>query len=136
MATDRDIMKSARLTELLKSNGFTGDSRFFRHTLPEFLSQTDEQGVDRLSANDDPSEAVIDVYAGDYITAAVHVGAGLSFAETADSEWSDSERICVEVRLQDVLAQGGRIYPVESIITTRTWYFTLPNGGVDVRRAE
>jgi hypothetical protein len=136
MDTDHDIEQIARLAELLKSNGFTGDSRFFRHTLPEFLSPTDEPGVDRLSANDDPSESVVDVYAGDHITAAVHLGPGLSFTESADNEWSDSNRVCVELRLQDVLDQGGRVYPVESIITSRTWYFTLPRGGVEVREIE
>jgi hypothetical protein len=34
------------------------------------------------------------------------------------------------------LDQGGRIYPVESVITSRIWYLTLPEGGVRVRKIE
>lgn len=45
-------------------------------------------------------------------------------------------RTGVEIRLQDALDQGGRIYPVESVITGRVWYLTLPEGGVVVREIE
>ena len=36
----------------------------------------------------------------------------------------------VAVRLGDVLAQGGLIYPVESVITEKVWYCTLPAGSI------
>jgi hypothetical protein len=39
----------------------------------------------------------------------------------------------VEVRLGDILRQGGLIYPVESVTVERVWYCTLPEGAVDVR---
>ena len=39
----------------------------------------------------------------------------------------------VEVRLQDILQQGGLLYPVESVTVERVWYCTLPGDGVDVR---
>jgi len=42
----------------------------------------------------------------------------------------------VEIRLQDVFDQEGLIYPVESVITDRAWYCTLPEGSVEVRAAE
>ena len=64
---------------------------------------------------------------------AQQIGPGLAFSESADHEWLDSGRTAVEVRLQDVLSQGGLIYPVESIVTDRVWYLTLPDGGVRVR---
>ena len=32
----------------------------------------------------------------------------------------------VEVRLEDVLRQGGLVYPVESVSVERVWYCTLP----------
>jgi hypothetical protein len=124
------------LAELMASNDLNAESRFYRHTLPEFLEPAGEGGLHRLSANDDPSEAVVDVYGGGHISLAMRVGPGLAFAETAESEWQDSDRVCVEVHLADVLEQGGLIYPVESVITDRVWYMTLPSGGVTVRVAD
>ena len=56
-----------KLAELMRSSSFSGESRFYRQTLPEFLTPTDEAGVFRVSANDDPSEAVIDIYAGHHV---------------------------------------------------------------------
>jgi hypothetical protein len=39
----------------------------------------------------------------------------------------------VEVRLGDILDQGGLLYPVESVTVEKAWYCTLPTGGVEVR---
>ena len=64
------------------------------------------------------------------------MGPDLAFAESSDNEWSTSERKTIEVRLEEVLGQGGLIYPVESVITERVWYFTLPQGWVTVRELE
>lgn len=120
--------------KLMESNGFTGESCFYRYTLPEFLESLDEPGMLQISANPDPSESVINVYKDDHIWLAAQIGAGLAFAETAENEWKAAGRIGIEVRLQDLLDQGGLIYPVQSIITERVWYFTLPSGSVRVRK--
>ncbi len=125
-----------KLAELMRSSSFSGESRFYRQTLPEFLTSTDEAGVLRISANDDPSEAVIDIYGGDRICLARQMGPGLAFAESPDNEWATSKRKTIEVRLEEVLGQGGLIYPVESVITERVWYFTLPQGWVKVQELE
>ena len=55
--------------------------------------------------------------------------------ESADHEWRSSERRAVSVRIGDVLEQGGRIYPVASVISEPTWYLTMPAGSVEVREA-
>ena len=118
----------------MQSNGFSGESRFYRSTLPDFITATDNPGIYLITANDDPSEAVVDVYSQGHICLAQQVGSGLAFSESEASEWREPGRTVVELRLQDVLDQGGRVYPVESVITERVWYFTLPEGGVRVRR--
>jgi hypothetical protein len=46
-----------------------------------------------------------------------------------------TDRVEVEVSVQELLAQGGAMYPVESVTVERAWYFTLPSGGLDVREA-
>lgn len=124
------------LEDLFQSNGFTGETRLYRQTLSEYLTVTDEPGVYRVSANPDPSEAVVDIYAEDNVSLAVHMGPGLAFAASQDNEWAAPERVGIEVRLQDVLDQGGLLYPVESVITSRVWYLTFPEGSVRVRKAD
>ena len=122
-----------KIAALMEAHGFTGETRFYRYTLPEFLDPLEEAGTYRISANADPSEAVVDVYAGGHVCLAAQVGSGLAFAESADNDWMEPGRTGIEIRLQDALDQGGRIYPVESVITGRVWYLTLPEGGVRVR---
>ena len=125
-----------KIVGLMETHGFTRETRFYRYPLPEFLEPLEEPGTYRISDNADPSEAVVDVYAGGYISLAAQVGAGLAFAESADNDWMESGRTGVEIRLQDALDKGGRTYPVESVITSRIWYLTLPEGGVRVRKVE
>ena len=125
-----------RVMEQVATLGLTPESRFYRHTRSEFLEPLDEPGRYRISASADPSEAVEDVYAGGHTVLATHLGPGLAFAKVPESQWQESGRTCVELRLQDVLDQGGRVYPVQSVTTERVWYFTLPKGGVQVRSVD
>ena len=127
------IIDNAKLEEFMRSNHLTAETRLYRCSLPEFVMPTDQPGVVELSANKDPSEAVIDVYEQGHITLAVHIAAGLAFAESADNDWKTDERVSVELCLGDALEQGGLIYPVESITTERVWYVTLPKGTIRVR---
>lgn len=132
--TNTDIIQK-KIEEILQSNGLTNETKLYRYTLPEFIEEN-EAGELVLSANDDPSEAIVDVYEGGHGSLASHVGPGLAFAQSKENEWTADDRTAVEVRLQDVLEQGGRIYPVESVITERVWYFTLPSGSVRVKVAD
>jgi hypothetical protein len=134
MTAHDDAHAQTALEELMRENGFTEETRFYRETLPEFLSPTDSPGVFRISANPEPSESVIDLYAGGHISVAEQIGRGLAFVESAGNEWRSDDRATVSIRLKDVLDQGGRIYPVQTVITEKTWYFTLPGGSVEVRK--
>jgi hypothetical protein len=118
---------------LLSSNGFTKESRFYRCTLPEFLRPGAEPDSFLLSANGESPEAVVDVYGSGHIVVAEQIGPGLALAQERDNQWLSPERKLVEVRLGDVLAQGGLVYPVESVVTEKTWFMTLPQGEVPVR---
>ena len=121
------------LDALLQSNGFSNESRFYRCTLPEFLKPGPYPETFFVSANCESPESVVDVYGGGHIAVAEQVGAGLAFAEQRENQWGSPDRKCVEVLLGDVLAQGGLVYPVESVVTERVWYLTLPTGAVQVR---
>ena len=107
-----------------------------------------------ITANAHPAESVVDVYGPGYVVQAEEVGPGLAFAAIPTPSWQETtemramrrstamsamgtnDRVEVEVRLADLLSQGGRIYPVESVTVERVWYFTLPAGGVEVREAQ
>ena len=125
---------NSKLAELMQSNHLTAESRLYRYSLSEFLTPTDDPAVFEISANEDPSEAVVNVYEQGHVVLAVHIGAGLAFSESRDNDWRETDRVCIELRLQDVLDQEGRIYPVESITTEQAWYVTLPRGTIRVRK--
>jgi len=127
-----DEKTTSELNALLEKHGLTVESRLYRYTLPEFVSET-ATGL-TISANVDPSEAVIDIYGQGHVTLAAQIGPGLAFACARDNQWDDGNRVEVDVRVQDVIDQGGLLYPVESVITERTLYATLPTGSVIVRR--
>lgn len=124
-----------KLSKVLSDNGLRPDTILYRETLSDFLEETPEAGVFLLTANDDPSEAVVDVYGGGHVSLAAQIGPGLAFAESRDNQWRSDERMTIAVRLGDVLDQGGLLYPVESVITEKVWYLTLPESKVLVRRA-
>jgi hypothetical protein len=123
----------AVLSELLTSNGLTPESLLYRYTLAEFLTQSED--TLSLSANPRADEAVADVYAQGHVTVAEHVGPGLAFGTSAE-DWRGPDRELVAVRLSDVLAQGGKLYPVESVVTCQAFFCTLPEGRVSVRKVE
>jgi hypothetical protein len=152
MTIQRDEATRATLSKLLEEHNLDGDARLFREAMRESLIPTGQPGVYSLAANASPSESVIDVYGPGYVVQGEQVGAGLAFAESASPDWQETmelrtlraspdtvrssrDRVEVEVRLTDILRQGGLIYPVESVTVERAWYCTLPDGKVDVREA-
>ena len=152
MSTPSDEAAQSILSKLLEEHGLTGESRLFREAERKSLASTGTPGGYRLAANASPSESVIDVYDGPgYVVQAEQVGPGLAFAESASPNWQETmemrtlragdtkpqsdgeDRVKVEVRIEDILRQGGRMYPVESVEVERAWYFTLPDGSIEVR---
>jgi len=141
------------LAKLLEEHGLAGDRKLYREAMREALRPTDQPGVYRLPANAHPSESVVDVYGQGHLVQAEQVGPGLAFAESASPDWQETmelrtlkagretpgappvDRVEVEVRIPDILRQGGLLYPVESVTVERAWYCTLPAGSVEVREA-
>jgi hypothetical protein len=131
----------------LAANGLSADTRLYREAVFTHLVPTGTADQFRLAANATPSESVIDVYGAGHLVQAESLGRGLAFAESSNPNWQETmemramkgvtgampeARVEVEVRLGDVLAQGGRVYPVESVTVEKAWYCTLPTGGVNV----
>jgi hypothetical protein len=151
MTKQRDAATDAVLSRLLAEHNLSPDRKFFREASRSALVATAQPGVFSLAANPRPSESVVDVYGPGYVVQAERVGPGLAFAESTAPNWQETmelrtlragagkqagaseDRVEVEVRLEDVLQQGGLIYPVESVTVERAWYFTLPEGSIEVR---
>jgi hypothetical protein len=128
-----DIDANEAITTLMNESGISRETLLYRRTLREFLTESD--GVLRVSANQEPSEAVVDVYEGGHMAQASDIGPGLAFVQGATEEWASPDRELIVVKLGAVLDQGGRIYPVASVVTEKVWYLTLPGGEVEVARA-
>jgi hypothetical protein len=150
MSTPRDEATQSALDKVLSEYSLGQDTRLFRETARDSLTPTRMPGVYRLTANPHPSESVVDVYGNGYVMQAEEAGPGLAFAESPSPNWQETvemravrtghapatgDTVEVEVRLGDVLRQGGLIYPVESVSVERVWYITLPADSVDVREA-
>ena len=135
MSHSHDPETQAKLEALMSEHGLTGETLLYRETLPEFLSTTAESSIQQISANDAASEALLNVYGDGHVWNADQIGPGLTFTESKDNEWASEDRRTICARLQDVLDQGGLVYPVESVITDRAWYVTLPSGSLFVRKA-
>jgi hypothetical protein len=123
-----------KVEEVLRDHGLSRDSMLYRESLETFLER-DDAGHETVTANADPSEAVVNVYEGGHVALAAQIGPGLAFTERRDNQWREEGRVTVAVRLGDVLDPGGMPYPVESVITEPVWYVTLPAGQVRVTRA-
>lgn len=147
MTNRRDEADEAVLSKLLRENGLTPESMLYREVERTALSPGASKGLYRLAANPSPAESVVDIYGPGYVVQAEQVGSGLAFADAPSINWQETvelrairgmqnqETMEVEIRLADLLAQGGRMYPVESVTVERAWYFTLPAGSVEVREA-
>ena len=152
MPTQRDEAIQTVLLRLLEEHQLSADTRLYREVERKSLAPTATPGVYRLAANPHPREALVDVYGPGYLVQAEDVGPGLAFAESASPAWqetkelralqagvnrgaAEADHVRVEVRLADLLEQGGVMYPVESVIVARAWYFTLPSGSIEVREA-
>ena len=152
MSTQRDQATEAVLLGLLEAHHLSSDTRLYRQAERASLSVTATPGVYRLAANAHPRETLVDVYGPGYPVQAEEVGAGLAFAESASPGWQETKELQalqagpnrgaaeggnveVEVRLADLLEQGGAMYPVQSVAVERAWYFTLPSGFIEVREA-
>ncbi len=118
--------------EVLSSNDLSLESRFYRYTLTEYLAPAGDEGETRVSANSSPDEAVIDVYNDGVTLFAKDLAPGLVFAASRECEWESADRVCIEIRVGDVLEEGGRLYPVQFV--ENAWYLTFPSGSAAIRK--
>ena len=153
MTAQRDESTQQKLQQLLEEHRLFAETPLYREAMRAALTPTGTEGVYRLQANASPSESVIDVYGQGYVVQAESVGPGLAFAESDEPNWQETmemrvlkatrtskvkmaDHVEVEIRLSDILQQGGLVYPVESVTVERAWYCTLPEGSIEVRAVD
>lgn len=151
MTVQRDEATQKALQKLLDEHRLFAETPLYREAMREALIPTQTPGVFRLTANPAPAESVVDVYGQGYVVQAEQVGPGLAFAESDQPNWQETmemramkmtktsraaasaNHVEVEIRVGDILNQGGLVYPVESVTVERAWYCTLPSGSIEVR---
>ena len=149
----RDESTEKTLQKLMNENRLFAETPLYREAMRDSLTPTGKPGVFSLQANPKPSEAVVDVYGQGYVVQAEQVGPGLAFAESDTPNWQETmefrtmratrtskakmaDHVEVEIRLGEILNQGGLVYPVESVTVEKAWYCTLPAGSIEVREVE
>ncbi|MFT5169376.1 MAG: hypothetical protein ACI8P3_004625 [Saprospiraceae bacterium] len=127
-------MEKEKIAILMKSEGLSKDTIFYRYTYEEHLIKT-EEGKYKLSANDSATEMVEDYYISGHLVMAKYVGRGLAFTLEKDNEYKSDSKVCVEIRLSEILDQGGLIYPDRSSYETSSYFLTMPEGSVSVDKS-
>jgi len=122
------------LQDILKNNKLSGDSTLYRFTSEKYIKQSND--TEAMVVNKEPIEMIVDSYDGHgHIFIAKEIGPGLSFLTEPLDEYKRDDRVCVSVKVKDLLAQGGLIYEVTSLPAyVRAFFFTLPGGEIAVER--
>lgn len=123
-------MENEKLTNLMKIEGLTKDTKFYRYTSEKHLERVEDKY--RISANENATEMIEDYYGNGHLIMAKNVGKGLAFTLEKDNEYKSENAICVELRLADILDQGGLVYPDRSSYEIGTYFLTMPSGSVIV----
>jgi len=123
-----------KLEQLMQEKGLTADTILYRYTYQEFLTPKGDNKFD-LSANENATEIVLDVYNLGLREVAHDFGKGLTFLRQKEAEFELPEKVCVQVKLGAILSQGGLIYPDNSSFVEGAFYLTMPAGHVEVEMA-
>ena len=120
------------LNAFMQENNLTAESKLYRYTSKHYLKKIDDQLF--LEAKSEPIEMVVDRYHGySEVSIASEIGQGLSFLSAREEEYDRSERVCVELKLKDILDQGSLVYTVTSLPAyLKAFFCTLPEGKVKV----
>lgn len=124
-------MGEQTIKDFLEAEGFNSESKFYRYTTEKHLMQADDGGIE-IEAHPAPTEMIVDFYGSGHAIMAKDIGPGLAVTKSADNEYKDDNRKCAEIRLGDVIEQGGLIYEDQSSYEDGTWFFTIPTGKVRV----
>ena len=119
------------MTDLLVEEYLTAESVLYRFTSEKYLEK-DNNGDYFLHAKTEPIDMVIDRYHGHYhVFIAREIGRGLSFLSKPVREYQIPGRVCVKVKIQDVLDQGGLLYTVSSLPAyIKAFFVSLPGGKI------
>ena len=130
------IEEQESLKSFLKENHLSSESKLVRYTSKNYLEYSN--GHWYLKAKKEPFEMVVDNYHGfSEVFIASEIGQGIAFLTTNEKEYESSNRICIEVNLNDVLIQGGLVYIVTSLPAyLKAFFCTLPEGKVKIAISE
>lgn len=118
-----------------RTYGLTPDTVMFRYTFCEDLAETAE-GELGITGNPHPSEIHVHIHQDTIAWMAKNIGPGISFSVSAVNGWKADAILCMWVTTQDIIEQGGRIYPVASSIYKGVMYVATPPEGLRVTKAE
>lgn len=132
-----DISKPEKeiMEYILKENNLNNNSILYRFTSERYLKKNAD-GTEVLIVNEEPQEMVVDTYKGQgHVFVAKDIGPGLSFLTEPFVEYERNDRVCVSVKISELLAKGGLIYKVISLPAYITaYFFTVPNNEVPIIR--
>jgi len=100
--------------------------------------ETGSDGYTYIRAKENPLEIVIDPYHGEgHSFHASNIGPGLAFTSSREEEFSAPDKVCLQVKIGNILEQGGLLYRITSVPEYINAYFlTIPDGKVRAQVCE
>ena len=127
-------MENEKLETLMKSEGLTKDTILYRHTTEKHMEAA-KNGLFKLFANSEATEIIEDHYDSGHLIMAKYVAAGLAFTTEKDTEYKSDSKICVEMPLSEILDQGGLVYPDPGSFEASSFFLSMPDGFVMVKKS-
>lgn len=100
--------------EMLDHFKLTENTILYRFTAEKHLHKM-EDGSYTISALHEPVEMVINRLKGGHTINAASIGKGLAFTKEIEEDYRLESKVCVKVKVSDILQQGGHIYKVISV---------------------
>lgn len=111
---------------VMEENGFNENSKFYRVTNPEYIVGKTDDGRYLIRGNPESIVTVDDLYENKENTRASSLEPGINVMSKPSDKYNSHGELMVEVRLGDMLTQGGKIYKDRGSGSHRAWYLTVP----------
>lgn len=123
------------LREFIRNESLEDNTRFYRWTSKFHLEKSDN-GKYSLDVRKEATEMVEDIYNQGHIIMAKNVGPGLAFTLSKNNDYASGDMVCVSLKLEDFIKQGGVLYKDVSSYEEGSYFLMLPKGKFNVQIEE
>ena len=122
-----------KLRHFIKNEKLEDITSFYRWTSQSHLEKSNN-GKYLLEVRKEATEMVEDIYNQGHIIMAKNVGPGLAFTLSKNNSYASEDMVCVSIKLEDFLTQGGILYKDVSSHEEGSYFLMLQEGRLEVEK--